>query len=124
MEPTLCSMYADLCHSINMGLDSFPKHEYDGEVITFKRILLNKCQQTFEGLRAQARQMTAPDQEELEQMHKQTMLLKVGNIRLIGDLLKHKMVAERIPHLILQVLSLSIVTLFVLLSSTRKIIYQ
>ncbi|KAK9839712.1 hypothetical protein WJX81_007820 [Elliptochloris bilobata] len=49
-EPTFCEIYATLCYDLNKELPSFQVEDEDGEAVqtTFRRVLLNKCQEEFE----------------------------------------------------------------------------
>jgi translation initiation factor 4G len=103
MEPTFCEMYANFCYSLSGELPDFVE---DNEKITFKRLLLNKCQEEFErGEREQEEANRAEEEGELKQTEEereekriQARRRMLGNIRLIGELYKKKMLTERIMH--------------------------
>ncbi|KAI3498405.1 hypothetical protein L1887_34180 [Cichorium endivia] len=103
MEPTFVEMYANFCSRLAVELPDFSE---DNEKITFKRLLLNKCQEEFErGEREQAEANRTDDEGEVKQTEEQREEKRVqvrrrmlGNIRLIGELYKKKMLTERIMH--------------------------
>ncbi|XP_040996945.1 eukaryotic translation initiation factor 4G-like isoform X2 [Juglans microcarpa x Juglans regia] len=107
MEPTFCEMYADLCSHLAVELPDFNE---DNGKITFKRVLLNKCQEEFErGEREQEEANKADEEGEIKQSAEEREEKRVkarrrmlGNIRLIGELYKKKMLCKRIMHACIQ----------------------
>lgn len=103
MEPTFCEMYANFCCHLSGELPDFSE---DNEKITFKRLLLNKCQEEFErGEREQEEANKVDDEGEVKQSEEEREEKRIkarrrmlGNIRLIGELYKKRMLTERIMH--------------------------
>jgi translation initiation factor 4G len=103
MEPTFCEMYANFCFHLAGALPDFGE---DNEKITFKRLLLNKCQEEFErGEREEAEADKTEEEGEVKQTKEEREEKRVkarrrmlGNIRLIGELYKKRMLTERIMH--------------------------
>lgn len=97
-EPKYSSVYAKLCHQLCEDAPNFEPP--DSAISTFRRLLLNKCQDEFEN-RSKASNAFDKDgqlsEEELEQYHvaKRKML---GNIKFIGELGKLEMLHEGILH--------------------------
>lgn len=103
MEPTFCEMYSNFCFHLSGALPDFSE---DNEKITFKRLLLNKCQEEFEkGEKEEAEAVKVEEEGEITQTKAEREEKKVqarrrmlGNIRLIGELYKKRMLTERIMH--------------------------
>ncbi|RZC02526.1 eukaryotic translation initiation factor 4G-like isoform X1 [Glycine soja] len=102
MEPTFCEMYANFCLHLASELPDFSE---DNEKITFKRLLLNKCQEEFERGEREEEAANKADEGEVKQSAEEREERRVkarrrmlGNIRLIGELYKKKMLTERIMH--------------------------
>ncbi|AEE80027.1 eukaryotic translation initiation factor 4G [Arabidopsis thaliana] len=107
MEPTFCEMYADFCFHLSGALPDFNEN---GEKITFKRLLLNKCQEEFErgekeeeeASRVAEEGQVEQTEEEREEKRLQVRRRMLGNIRLIGELYKKRMLTEKIMHACIQ----------------------
>ncbi|KAF8054978.1 eukaryotic translation initiation factor isoform 4G-2 [Scenedesmus sp. PABB004] len=96
-QPTFCAMYADLCLSLSKELPSFPPPEGDDKPVAFRRVLLNTCQDEFEGA-AQAREelSTLSDPAERAAAEKRVKSRTLGTVRLIAELYRQEVVKEAI----------------------------
>ncbi|PON99783.1 Armadillo-type fold containing protein [Trema orientale] len=110
MEPTFCEMYANFCYHIRGELPVFI--DDNDKMITFKRLLLNKCQEEFERGKREKEEANKADEEgeviqyEAESGEKRIKARRrmFGNIRLIGELYKEYMLPEKIIHHCIQIL--------------------
>jgi translation initiation factor 4G len=107
MEPIYCEMYVNFCCRLARELPDFYE---DNEKITFKRVLLNKCQWEFERGEIEQEEANKADEEgeikqsaeEREEKRVKARRQMLGNIRLTGELYKKKMLTERIMHACIQ----------------------
>jgi len=99
-QPTFVQMYAELCAVLSKALPDFPPSLGENKPQTFKRILLNTCQEEYEGAtraRDKLDEIAEPEERLIEGRNvKQRML---GNVRLISHLHKIGVVNEKIIHL-------------------------
>ena len=129
-EPSFGHLYADLCVQVNDSFPSLKETPLDPATgaplcdpatgaplpardVTFKRILLNKCQVEFEeidddSMRAAATAAATATAaggagsaaaEEAEAARMRLKARKIGNIKFIGELFKRKMLSEKIIHM-------------------------
>jgi hypothetical protein len=86
-------MYADLCTLLH---EHFAEHPIGDSQFSFKRLLLNECQASFESnLKppSELKQLTSEERILLEVKYKTRML---GNLKFIGALLARKMLASKV----------------------------
>jgi hypothetical protein len=108
-ETHFCNMYARLCNKIKDTLPKFAepddadpppgKEKAPKKELTFKRCLLNKCQQEFE--RADRYEdLRAPNETEAQHAAKsrKVRMRMLGNIKFIGELFAQNILNEKIMH--------------------------
>lgn len=99
LEPTFCSLYAQCCVALSKKLPQFQPQEGESKPVTFRRVLLNTCQDEFEGAnQAHADVESITDEADREYARRKAKLRTLGNIKLIGELYKKELLQERILH--------------------------
>eukprot|EP00656_Telonema_subtile_P019165 TRINITY_DN2043_c0_g1_i17.p1 TRINITY_DN2043_c0_g1~~TRINITY_DN2043_c0_g1_i17.p1 ORF type:complete len:547 (-),score=116.98 TRINITY_DN2043_c0_g1_i17:274-1914(-) len=87
-EPAFCPLYSTLCARLSKDLPEMPV-EKGGQPISFRRLLLNKCQKEFE----KEQELAEVEDENERGKMKRRML---GNIKFIGELYLKKMLMDKI----------------------------
>ncbi|XP_061878591.1 eukaryotic translation initiation factor 4 gamma 1a isoform X5 [Entelurus aequoreus] len=110
-EPSFSVAYAKMCHCL-LGL-KVPVSDKPGIIVTFRKLLINRCQKEFEKdkdddefLEKKHKEMeAAKDEEERERLRVEWVDARdkfrrrsLGNIKFIGELFKLKMLTEAIMH--------------------------
>uniref|UniRef100_A0A383WGA1 MI domain-containing protein n=1 Tax=Tetradesmus obliquus TaxID=3088 RepID=A0A383WGA1_TETOB len=96
-QPTFCAMYADLCLSLSRELPSFPPAEGDDKPVMFRRVLLNTCQDEFEGAAAAREELASiSNADERAAAEKRVKSRTLGTVRLIAELYRKEVVREAI----------------------------
>lgn len=96
-QPTFVAMYAELCLRLSQELPSFAPAEGEDKPMTFKRVLLNTCQDEFEGAssaREAMNNISDPDERAVEE--KKVKSRTLGTCRLIAELYNKEVVQEKI----------------------------
>ncbi|KAJ1294491.1 hypothetical protein BS78_01G150300 [Paspalum vaginatum] len=102
-EPTSSEVYANFCCQLAYSL---PDLSEDNEKITFKRLLLNRCQMEFErGVRKEVKTGKSEGEDEVKQTKEEREERRMcarrhmlGSSGFIGELYKKRMLTERIMH--------------------------
>lgn len=94
-QPTFVKMYADLCDQLSKELPKMEGSEADTSR-TFRRVLLNTCQEEFEGAAAAREGLKKLPAEEVEAAQRRVKQRTLGNIRLIAQLFNQGVVSEKI----------------------------
>ncbi|KAM9790515.1 eukaryotic translation initiation factor 4 gamma 1a isoform 6-T6 [Syngnathus typhle] len=109
-EPSFSVAYANMCRCLS-GL-KVPATDKPGFMVTFHKLLVNRCQKEFEKdqdddvfFEKKQKEMEAAKEEdrerlrlELEEGRDKARRRSLGNIKFIGELFKFKMLTEAIMH--------------------------
>uniref|UniRef100_A0A7S4SH97 MIF4G domain-containing protein n=1 Tax=Alexandrium monilatum TaxID=311494 RepID=A0A7S4SH97_9DINO len=94
------AMYADLCAMLQEHFEKNPVS--DDSMFSFRRLLLNECQASFERNLAPPAELDKLDAEERTQVEFKYKTRMIGNIRFVGALLTRKMLASKVMFAIIE----------------------
>lgn len=94
-QHTFVEMYADVCAKLHADLQNI-----DDVEVNFKRILLEHCRESFTQHLEPPRIDTSLDYEEQYEVHVKYKTKMLGNVRLIGHLLRQRMLSSKIVFLV------------------------
>eukprot|EP01116_Phalansterium_solitarium_P010922 TRINITY_DN26518_c0_g1_i1.p1 TRINITY_DN26518_c0_g1~~TRINITY_DN26518_c0_g1_i1.p1 ORF type:complete len:790 (-),score=302.62 TRINITY_DN26518_c0_g1_i1:146-2515(-) len=114
-EPNFSHMYAELCVKLNQVNE---KQLLNDPNVTFRKVILNRCQSEFEKIATKAGAVPAvplkangepiTDPDELTARKTKERRLRTGNIKFVGELFKSQLLSEKIVHTCIQDLLASI----------------
>lgn len=97
-EPNFSSMYADMCFRL-----SSIEIEINGGKKSFRRVLLNTCQEGFEKS-FHHEDLSHLSPEEREAIERAERKMKRGNVKFVGELFKKSLLPEKIVHVCIKAL--------------------
>jgi hypothetical protein len=100
-EPTFCVLYADLCTVLFRELDASPSFGSDnGKPVTFRRELLNTCQDQFEAMVVQRKELLSEGgADEGDRRH--LRMRELGTIRLLAELYNKELLTQSIMRIVI-----------------------
>lgn len=93
LEPTFCSLYAQMCTGWANKAPKFQEPGSDRDM-TFRRALLNRCQEMFE-------KKEKKEKEEKREGVPTVKRVMIGNVIFIGELYRKKLITHKIIHICL-----------------------
>jgi len=96
-EPKFANLYARLCRLLDQQCPKFP---LNGDVVTFKKALLDKCQQEFEDREKRSAQgKEEPSDDEPDDQYEKEKRRTLGNVTFIGELYKETVLPDIVMHI-------------------------
>ena len=108
-EPTFCFLYAELCLRLSKEVPEFPAPPSEdggapGKPMGFRRVLLNTCQEEFEGANGQYAALEEVEESAREKAASAVKRRMLGNVRLIGLLFVKGVLNNKIIHVCLNMM--------------------
>ena len=102
-EPNFSKVYVELCKNLNEVQPAYAKEQQQPKIGLFRKELLEHCQNEFQNVVLHQNSETLPDEpEERLIVEEKLRRRRLGNIRLIGEMFKNKLLAAKIVHMCIQ----------------------
>jgi hypothetical protein len=100
-DPHYCETYVDMVHALNTAYPEFPAEEEGMAPCTFRRMLVNMCQNKFEDLLAAQDNVTEEKKASMSEDDFQTLLIKqkryaMATMKFIGHLFLRQLLATAV----------------------------